>query len=283
MEDIWLKLADEVKKEEEIPSMTLIHVDLAQAYDTFVSYVAKQDTDPIVLEEIHQEKLARLDQYMDMLTRLASAGMEEQLSPLLSTLLQEWAIKEVVELLLRYPGCAFDPADPGLQQTFWRKLGRQHQALSSELLLHLQQARVARAQAEAERAQSWQTVAARSVEDQRQQNLQFQGAAIQWVQHEQQMFSQHQQANREWADVAIVGVQQAQLGVKQWYDFASSTQQSVANMLVGTEQRQAAVVEQAVHKSNMKKWGSRLMIIGLVIVGILAMFGCAFFGLMHLY
>jgi len=274
--------------------MTLINVDLQQAHSTFVSSIAKQHTDPLVLEEIHQEKLARLDQDMDMLTKLAVAGMEEQLSPLLSTLLQEWAIKEAVEVLLRYPGCAFDPADQGLQQSFWSKLGRQHQALSSELLLHLQQAKETRAQAQVGREQSWQTVASKSLEDQRNQQNQWQTTAFQWVQgqrqtnqqwfdREQTMFNQYQQANQKWADTALVGVQQAQLGVQQWYTFAASTQHNVANMLAGTEQRQAAVMEQAVHKANMKKWVTRITVIGLVLVGIVALFGCAFFAMMHLY
>src|SRR5450755_3687763 len=97
------------------------------------------------------------------------------------------------------------------------------------------------------------------------------------------MFNQYQQANQKWADTALVGVQQAQLGVQQWYTFAASTQHNVANMLAGTEQRQAAVMEQAVHKANMKKWVTRITVIGLVLVGIVALFGCAFFAMMHLY
>ncbi len=97
------------------------------------------------------------------------------------------------------------------------------------------------------------------------------------------MFVQYQQANREWANVALVGVQQAQVGMKQWYDFAASTQANVAHMLAGTEQRQAAVIEQAMRKANVKKWGTRFAIIGLVLVGMVSLFGCAFFALVHLY
>ncbi len=256
--------------------MTLINVNLQQAYTTFVSSLAQQNTDPNVLEEIYQEKLARLDQDMDMLTKLAVAGMEEQLSPLLSTLLQEWAMKEAVELFLRYPGCTFNPADQWLQQSFWSKLGRQHQALSSELLLHLQQAKETRAHAQEERSRNWQSVAYKSFENQRNQQNQ-------WVQGQQTMFNQYQQANQKWADTALVGVQQAQVGVQQWYTFAASTQQNVANMLAGTEQRQMAVAEQVVHKASTKKWATRMTLIGLMLGGIIALFGCAFFAMMHLY
>jgi hypothetical protein len=220
--------------------------------------------------------------------------MEEQLSPLLNTLLQEWAMKEAVELPLCYQNCVIDPSHQGLQRSFWEKLGRQHQALSSELLVQLQKSKEQRARAEQERAQNWQSVAFKSFENQQNQNQQFQQATFQWVQgqqqqnqqwfqHQQEMFGYYQQANREWANVAMVGVQQAQLGVKQWYDFAASTQQNVANMLAGTEQRQAAVVEQAVHKANMKKWVRWLTVIGFVIGGIVALFGCAFFAMLHLY
>ncbi len=277
--------------------MTLVNVNLDSAHNAFVSYIAaanQHNTDLDVLDDVHQEKVDRIKQYWDVLNQLATACLEEQLSPLLSTLLQEWAIKEAVELLLRYQNYTIDPTHQGLQKSFWEKLCRQHQSLSSELFLQLQRGKEQRAQTERERAQNWQSVAFKSFENQQNQQQQFQQAAFSWVQgqqqqnqqwfqHQQEMFGYYQQANREWANTAMVGVQQAQLGVKQWYDFAASTQQNVANMLAGTEQRQAAVMEQAVHKANMKKWATRLTIIGLVLVGIVAMFGCAFFAMMHLY
>jgi hypothetical protein len=274
----WLNLVDGIKNEE-IPSMTLINVNLQQAHTTFVSYIAKHNTDPDVLEEIYQEKLERLDQYMDMLTKLAVAGMEEQLSPLLSTLLQEWAIKEAVELFLRYPGSAFNPADQSLQQSFWSKLGRQHQALSSELFLHMQQAEETRAQAQREREQSWQTVAYKSLEDQRnQQNQWVQGQRQtnqQWFDREQTMFNQYQLANQKWADTALVGVQQAQLGVQQWYTFAASTQQNVANMLAGTAQLQTTAVEEGMARADKRKRSSQLRWFFIAIAVSLVLFGAA--------
>ena len=264
--------------------MTLINVNLQQAHNTFVSYLwcANQQSAE-VLDDVYQEKFERLDQDMHVLTQLASEGMEEQLSPLLNTLLQEWAMKEAIELLLRYQNCVIDPSQQHLQRSFWEKLNRQHQALSSELLLKVQQNKQQRARDEQERAQSWQSVAFKSFENQQNQQQQFQHAASQWFQQQQEMFGSYQQANREWTNAAMTGVQQAQLGVKQWYDFAASTQQNVANMLAGTEQRQSMMVEQAVHKANMKKWAMRLTIIGLVLIGTVALFGCAFFSMMHLY
>lgn len=277
--------------------MTLVNVNLVDAHNAFVSYIAaanQNNTDLGVLDDVHQEKIARIAQYWDVLTKLAQACLEEQFSPLLSTLLQEWAIKEAAELLLRYQNCAIDPTHSGLQKSFWEKLGRQHQSLSSELFLLLKQGKEQRAQAERERAQNWQAVAFKAFENQQNQQNQFQNAAFQWVQgqqqqnqqwfqHQREMFGSYQQANREWENVAMVGAQQAQLGMKQWYDFAAGTQANVANMLAGTEQRQASVMEQAVRKANMKKWTTRLIIIGLVLVGIVSLFGCAFFAMMHLY
>ncbi len=277
--------------------MTLVNVNLVDAHNAFVSYIVaanQNHTDLDVLDDMLQEKVDRIAQYWDVLTKLAQACLEEQLSPLLSTLLQEWAIKEAVELLLRYRNGVIDPTHPGLQKSFWEKLGRQHQSLSSELFLLLQQGKEQRAQTERERAQNWQAVAFKAFENQQNQQQQFQNAAFQWVQgqqqmnqqwfqHQQEMFSRYQQSNQQWANVAMSGVQQAQAGVKQWYDFAAATQQTVENWMAGTEQRQAAVVEQAVHKANMKKWTTRLTIIGLVLVGIVALFGCAFFAMMHLY
>lgn len=277
--------------------MTRLDVNLYQAHDAFVSCIAaanQHHTDPAVLSAVHQEKLDRLDQSMDILSQLASAGMEEQLAPLLTTLLQEWAIKEAIELLLRHQNGLINPADQGLHNAFWEKLGRQHQALSSELLLQLQRGKEERAQVQAERAKSWQAMALKAFESQYQQQQHWQGTAFQWVQHQQQlnqqsfenqreMFNHFQQANQQWANAAMIGVQQAQLGVKQWYDFAASTQASVANLLAGSQQQQAIVVEQALIRANTKRWISRLMIIGLVMLSLLALFGCSFFAMMHLY
>src|SRR5260370_930887 len=126
------------------------------------------------------------------------------------------------------------------------------------------------------------------------QQQRWQGTALQWVEHQQQlnqhwfenqqgMFNHFQQANQQWANTAMAGVQQAQLGVKQWYDFAASTQTTVANMLAGSEHRQAMVVEQAMTRATTKRWINKLMIIGLVMLGMLALFGCSFFAMMHLY
>jgi DNA polymerase III alpha subunit (gram-positive type) len=278
--------------------MTLIHADLQDAYQTFLRFLASANqncTAPEVLDEVYWEKVDRLDQCWRVLEKLAYEGLEKQLSPQLNMLLKEWAIKEAVELLLRYQSYGgVDHSDPGLQHDFNEKLARQHQALSSELVLHLQEGKKQREQASAERARDWQSIAAQAIENQYQQQQQWQNAAFQWVQgqqqlnqqwfeHQQQMFSHHQQSNQQWANAAMVGVQQAQLGVKQWYDFAVSTQQSVAQMLAGAEQRQAVMVEQAIHKANVKKWTTRITIIALVLVGIVALFGCSFFAMMHLY
>jgi hypothetical protein len=283
---------------EEVASMTLIHVDLTQAHNAFISYIAAANANPhvdlYILNDVRQEKLDHVKQDWEVLTEIAKAGMEEQLSPLLNTLLQEWAIKEAAELLVRYQAIPIDPTDPGLQRSFWDKLGRQHQLLSSELLLQLQNGKEQRAQSERERAQNWQSAAYKSLEELRTQQQQWQNTAFQWVQSQQQMnqqwfqyqeqmFSHYQKENREWANAAMTGVQQAQLGLKQWYDFAAATQQSVQNWMAGTEQRQSVMVEQAVQKANMKKWMTRITIIGLVLMGIVAMFGCAFFAMLHLY
>jgi predicted XRE-type DNA-binding protein len=272
MEDISVAGWMEINKKEGGSSMTLMNTDLTTAYSMFLSYITsanQQKPDPDVLDDVYQEKLGRLNHDMRVLEALAVEGMEEQVTPLLNTLLQEWAIKEAVELLLRSQNGVVDPTDHGLQGSFWQKLCRQHQVLLSELLLKVQQGKKQRARAEVERAQSWQSMAARTFENQ--QN------------HQLQMFGQYQQANQQWANVAMVGVQQAQLGVKQWYEFAASTQQNVASMLAGTEQRQAVIADQAVQRANTKKLVTKITIIGLLLVGFVAMFGCAFTAMMHLY
>ncbi len=84
------------------------------------------------------------------------------------------------------------------------------------------------------------------------------------------------------ANVAMVGAQQAQLGLKQWYDFAASTQENVANMLAGTERRQSLLVDQAAQRAHAKKWMTRFSLVGLVLIGLIALYGFAFFLLMHL-
>jgi hypothetical protein len=149
--------------------MTRINVNLHQAHNAFVSCIAaanQHHTDPAVLSAVYQEKLDRLDQYMDVLSQLASAGMEEQLVPLFTTLLQEWSIKEAMELLLRHQNGLIDPSDQGLHNAFWEKLGRQHQVLSSELFLQLQRGKEQRALTQEERAKSWQAMALNAFEKQ---------------------------------------------------------------------------------------------------------------------
>src|SRR6266581_631545 len=99
--------------------MTIINVNLQQSHDAFVNFIAaanQQLVDAALLKDVYQEKMDRITQYWSVLTQLATAGLEDQLSPLLNTLLQEWAIKEGAELLLRYHGTVVDPSHPGLQQ-----------------------------------------------------------------------------------------------------------------------------------------------------------------------
>jgi hypothetical protein len=259
--------------------MTLIKVNLADAFNSFLSYIAaanKQHIDPDVLDDMYQEKVDRLKYDMSMLTQLASEGMEEQLSPLLNTLLQEWALKEAIKLLLRYQNCMIDPSGLDLRRCFWDQLCREHQSLSSELLLELQRGQDKRARAQEERAQSWQAIFESQQRQQQEKNQQ-------WFEREQRRFEQYQRENRDWANVAMVGAQQAQLGLKQWYDFAAGIHENATKLFATTEQRHAAIVEQAVHKANTKKWITRLMIIGLAFIGLVALFGGAFFALMHLY
>jgi hypothetical protein len=298
MEDVSARLMSGEKTGKGDTSMTLIHADLQDAYQTFMHVLATANqncTAPEVLDEIYWEKEERLNQCWCVLEKLAYEGLEKQLSPQLTMLLQEWAIHEAVQLLLLHQSSGgVDPSDPDVQRDFQEKLSRQHQALSSELILKLEEGKKQRKQASAEQARSWQAVAFKAFENQQKQQQQFQNAAFQWVQgqqqlnqqwfqHQQEMFSRYQQSNQQWADVAMVGVQQAQLGVKQWYDFAAATHQSVAQMLVGAEQRQAVMVEQAIQKANVKRWTTRITIIALVLVGIVALFGCSFFAMMHLY
>lgn len=277
--------------------MTLIHVNLTEAHDAFVSSISaahQHHTELEVLEDVRQEKIERINQYWSVLTQLATACLEEQLAPLLHTLLQEWAIKEAMELLLRYQNTPLDPTHQGLQKSFWDKLCRQHQSLSSELFLQLQLGKEQSARAEQERTQNWQAMALKSFENQQNQQQHFQHAAFQWVQgqqqqnqqwlqHERELFNHYQQTNQQWANAAMTGVQQAQLGMKQWYDFAAATQHTVENWMAGTVQRQVAITEQAVHKAALKKWTTRLTLIGLVLLGMGALFGCAFFIMLHLY
>lgn len=254
---------------------TTIHVNLHDAFLAFVSYIAaanRQHSSTETLKVVHKKKLDGFNQSLRTLSQLASAGMEEQLAPLLSTLLQEWAIKEAIELLLRSRSEKIDPADQGLQQAFWEHLDRQYQKLSCDLLLQLQRGREQRAREQEERAQSWHNTASQWVQHQQEMNQQ-------WLQNQQEMFTHLQQENREWANTAMVGAQQAQLGLQQWYTFAAGVQSNVANMLAGSEQRQAQIVR----RENTNRWLTPLMILGLLALGFLTLFGCSFFAMTHLY
>ena len=255
----------------------MTHINFQQSLDAFVAFIAaanQQKTKADVLGAIHREKIQQINQDMETLTQLALAGMEGQIAPLLNTLLEEWSIKEAVEVILKYQPRVIDPLNQGLQQSFSDKLRRKHQSLSSELLLQLEQGKQAQ-------ARDWHTVAKQGVDDlrlqneqafqrdrqwvqdQQQLNQQFHNAALgwvsgqqqmnqQWFTHEQQMFSEYQQANQQWAATALNGVQQAQLGMKQWYDFATATQSNVAAMLAHTQEGQGLAVQEALQKVESK-------------------------------
>ena len=114
--------------------MALINVTLTDAHNMFVSTLAaiyQQNMEPEMLHELHQEKLDRLDHSMHVLTQLAGAGMEEQMAPLLNTLLQEWAAKEAIELSLRYQNDVNRSKAPGATASL---LGQAWQAASGAFL-----------------------------------------------------------------------------------------------------------------------------------------------------
>jgi hypothetical protein len=272
-------------------------VDLTPAFQTFVRTIKAaldQGTPAATLREVQTQTLAYLDQNWDMLKRLAEASMQEQIDPLFAVLLREWAKGEALALLLRHVGTPLDPSHPGLQAAFDQKLEEQYQALTAELAFLLEAGKKRRAQEQQAKDESWHTVALKAIEGQHHHQQQWQRSAFewmdrqqqtnqQWFEREQRMVEQSQHANQQWAHTALTGVQQAQLGIKQWYDFATTTQQHVTNMLAGSEQRQSALVEQAVRQAHTRRWISRLIVFGVILCLIAGSIGCSYVALLNLF
>jgi hypothetical protein len=239
---------EEEKGDISMTPTTCITVDLTPAFQAFLSYIAdglQQQLDPDMIDVLYQEKSDRCAYHVEFLRQLATEGAEDQLAPLLGVLWEDWAIKEALQLL--HYG-TLDPSHQGLQQAFWQKLAREHQALSSELCLYLRRGSQQRTLAQEERSKSWQAVAHKSIETLQQQQQQWQTTAFQWVKGQQdlnQQWFQHQQST--WSQFQ----QAQQASLNQQYTFVQGVHANTVGMLNQTQQAQAEVVERSRQKRNI--------------------------------
>lgn len=269
---------------------TIIHVDLQAALQAFVAQLATANGQrPGILRMRLQEKLEKLDDRWQVLYGLAQQGMQPQLAALLGIFLQEWADKEAIELALAYPGQPFDPTNQVLLQSFQEKLSRQHQALSSELLLLMEQGRLAREQLEAQvQPADWQGVAFELVKHQQQVAQDWQSAAEQWQQcasHEldarEQNFWQAQQVAEQWSNVALSGMRQTQQGVDQLLAFASAIHHDATCLMESTYEQQQQMLPQAVQEATQaitaQRIRSRLIAVAVIIAIVIGLLALAYF------
>ena len=264
-----------------------IRVDLNAASQTFVAQLTTSNGQPHGnLQTRLEEKLAHLDQMWEVLYHLARQGMEPQLTALLGIFLQEWAGKEAIAFLLQQHGMVADPTHPVLLQSFWEKLCRQHQALSSELLLYLEQGRRERAQLEAQvQPEDWQEAAFELATSLQQVGQSWQQTALDWQQRaadqmqarEHDYREGHQVAN-QWSGQALSAIQQAQYGLGRMYDFAEDIHGYTVNLIASTYEHERELLPSAVREATeqvaAQRRNSRLIIAGvfiLVIVGLLAL------------
>ena len=113
--------------------------DLGQAVQVFLQTIdaaQQQALSNETLEQFRDEAVGKLDFHWPILEELAFAGGDDRtLGASFAVVLEEWAIKEALELLLRNSGTFIDPASPGLHDDFRGKLVREHQLLTAELVL----------------------------------------------------------------------------------------------------------------------------------------------------
>jgi hypothetical protein len=273
-------------------------IDLTPAFFAFLNTLEaaqQRGESEASLTVLRDKSLSRLDQQWETLEQLAQEGLEADIAAPLDVFLREWAIKEALDLLLRYPTVYIDPTLPRLQSDFWDKLARQHQALASGLLLFLRQGQRQRDQAKAQQQPDrWETFAADMMQQQHRQQLDWQQAAYQTLQEQrrsldeqrQAMFTDHEVAQR-WSRVALDGMDQAQRGVEQSYQLVSDLHGDVREMITSTHQYQQQVlpetVRQATELALRQRGRARLLIVLIILLAIPALLALCFFLLTHLY
>lgn len=243
--------------------MTSIPIDLTDTYTAFERFLSLYEaTEDDELKERAEELRARIRQCEEILTQLASHGMREELSALLSTLLEAWAEKEAVTLLIQSPITRPVVYESAVLQT---RLARQYHLQSSRLLALLKEYEHTRATEQEQRHTRWQTVAQHAIEQQ------------------QEVLQQSQQANQQWAQVALTGIQQGQLGVQQYTQFAASVQEHVAKMLSASAQTQSELA-QSMHARRRGGCLRTLVITAFSAICIVVLvYGLAYLGAMHLF
>jgi hypothetical protein len=316
-EPLWCGMEEQKKKEKSMNPMnstsnlqvTFHQFDLGPAVQVFLQTIdaAQQQAVPSeTLEQFRDEAVEKLDFHWPILEELAFAGVDDRtLGASFAVVLEEWAIKEALELLLRNSGTFIDPASPSLYHAFRGKLVREHQLLTAELVLKQEAGKQTRAAAQpARQPDHWKDLASQMLHQQHQHQLDWQNAAFQLVQQRHQhqldwqettyrlLQEQRQQwqmsieVARHWAGVAERSLEQAQHGVDQNYQHIHTLHQQASALLASTYEHQQqvlpAAVQQATSQVLQQRFANKLIMVGVILAGIGMLFFLAFFIATHL-
>lgn len=273
-------------------------IDLTPAFFAFLNTLEaaqQRGESEASLTVLRDKSCDRLDQQWETLEQLAQEGLETAIAAPLDVFLREWAIKEALDLLLRYPTVYIDPTLPRMQNAFWDKLARQHQVLASGLLLFLRQGQRQREQAEAQQQpKRWETFAADMLQQQHRQQLDWQQAAYQTLQEQRRSLEdqrstlhKHHEVAQRWSRAALDGIDQAQRGVEHSFKLVSDLHGDVRQMITSTNEYQQQVlpesVRQATEQAMRQRARARLLIVLIILLSIPALLALCFFILTHLY
>jgi hypothetical protein len=230
------------------------------------SLAAAQTGQQKQLQEDLQDRQKRLAYQERLLEQAARDGLLWSTGLFLSQL-NTWAEKEALKVALRYPSLDLVAQGGAISSTFQWQLAQEIQARWSALQVLQEHSWQQRQSYYQEQAGHWQTIARQALEEQRRQ----QAAQVQWWTQVQQ---QAQQAQQHWAGLAYRGVEIVQHGLEQQYRFAEQIHGQAAQQLSVTARRQELLVEQAVRRATVQRWGTRCLLLLVILIAGAALFGC---------
>jgi hypothetical protein len=237
------------------------------------------------LERLKLQSQSNLDNYWDASQKLSFADHVQGASVQLAFTVKEWGLYRALSDLIEADArCIYlDPADPDTYNDIQRAIEHQVVYLATELLNEWLSGHQQRESEALRQQQDWQGVAFQQVQQHLQHQTAWHDAAFQMLQEQRNAWQTGHQVAQQWSDVALSSVEQAQRGVQQMYTFAATVQSNVAGMLVGTEERQYMIVEEAVDRASWKRRKSRLTVVLIMAVSVPLLFLLAYFLITHLY
>ncbi len=245
------------------PAVRVPQADLVPVWRVFLQTIdaAQRRSEPLAsLQQVRRTCLDRLDQQWATLRQVAFGGAIPRIGPLLACLLQEWAIKEALDVVIRFHGSVVDPNDIGLQEAFWHKLLREELTLAAELEQLFRQGEQERAEAEERRLRE-----RAEAEERRQRD--WQRIAFEFQQEQRLFWREDHHLAQDWAALAQEQAEQTREAGELLLKTATRLTDAAVDMTKSTASYQEAFVA-----TSKRRWGLGclldFLIVALVVAGI---------------